>query len=79
MNIKLIKKLRTENDYSQEFVAKEIGMSRASYILVEQGKKDLCLGDLKKLGELYRISIGDLIADNKKKQQKNTSRYWLLR
>lgn len=70
MNIKLIKNLRTKNDYSQEFVAKEIGLSRASYIQVEKGKKDLCLGELKKLSGLYRISIEDLITDNEKKQQK---------
>ena len=70
MNIKFIKKLRSENGYSQEYVAKEIGMSRSSYILVEQGKKGLCLGEAEVLCKLYRISISDLVSNNKKKFQK---------
>ena len=70
MNIKFIKKLRKKNGFSQDYVAKEIGMSRASYISVEQSKKELCISELEALSKLYRISIDDLITNNKKKHQK---------
>lgn len=70
MNPKFIKKLRTDNDYSQDYVAKKIGLSRSSYIAVEQGKKELCLGEAEALSKLYRISISDLVTNNKKKYQK---------
>lgn len=70
MNIKFIKKLRTENGYSQEKVAKEIGIARASYIAVEQGKRELSLGEAEAMTRLYRINISDLVTNNKKKHQK---------
>jgi DNA-binding XRE family transcriptional regulator len=67
---KFIKKLRLDNDYSQEYVAKKIGISRTSYIAVEQGKKELCLSEAEALSELYHISIDDLVTNNKKKHAK---------
>ncbi len=70
MNNKFVKKLRVDNGYSQEYVAKEIGISRTSYIAVEQGKKELCLGEAEMLSKLYRISIDDLVTNNKKKHAK---------
>ncbi|MCK5061658.1 DUF4065 domain-containing protein [Candidatus Parcubacteria bacterium] len=70
MNIKFIKKLRTDNGYSQAHVAKEINMSRASYISVEQGKRQLTLNEADALSKLYRITISDLVTNNKKKYKK---------
>jgi transcriptional regulator with XRE-family HTH domain len=70
MNPKFIKKLRTNNGYSQDYVAKKIGLGRNSYMAVEQGKRELCLGEVEALSKLYRISISDLVTNNKKKQQK---------
>ncbi len=67
---KFIKKLRLDSDYSQEYVAKKIGISRTSYIAVEQGKKELCLSEAEALSELYHISIDDLVTNNKKKHAK---------
>lgn len=70
MNNKFIKKLRLDNGYSQEYVAKKIGISRTSYIAVEQGKKELCLSEADELSKLYYISIDDLVTDNKRKHAK---------
>ena len=52
MNIKFIKKLRIDNDYSQDYVSKEIGISRAAYISVEQDKRQLSLNEADALCKL---------------------------
>lgn len=70
MNIKFIKKLRADNGYSQAHVAKETDMSRSSYISVEQGKRQLSLNEADALSKLYRITISDLVTNNKKKYKK---------
>lgn len=70
MNNKFIRKLRVDNGYSQEYVAKKLGISRTSYIAVEQGKKELCLGEAEALSKLYHIAIDDLVTNNKKKHAK---------
>ena len=70
MNIKFIKKLRIDNEYSQDYVSKEIGISRASYISVEQDKRQLSLNEADALCKLYRISISDLVANNRKMHNK---------
>jgi len=70
MNIKFIKKLRADNGYSQAYVAKEIGISRFLYISVEQGKRQLSLNEADALSKLYRITINDLVTNNKKKYKK---------
>lgn len=70
MNIKFIKKLRIKNGFSQAYVAKEINISRSLYILVEQGKRQLSLNEANALSKLYRITISDLISNNKKKHKK---------
>jgi len=69
-NIKFIKKLRSENDFSQAFVAEKLGISRSSYIAFEQGKRGLSLDEAVNLSSLFRITISDLLFNNKKKQQK---------
>ncbi len=70
MNIKFIKKLRIDNAYSQEQVAKEIGIARTRYILVEQGGRDLSLSEAEAMCKLYRINISDLVVNNKKMHNK---------
>lgn len=69
-NIKFIKKLRSENDFSQAFVAEKLGISRSSYIAVEQGKRDLSLDEAVDFSKLFKITVSDLLSNNKKKEQK---------
>lgn len=70
MNIKFIKKLRLDNGFSQDYVAKEIGISRSRYISVEKGTRQLSLNEGELMSKLYRITINDLVTDNKKKHNK---------
>jgi transcriptional regulator with XRE-family HTH domain len=55
-----IKALRIQRSISQSAIADKIGLSRASYIAIEQGKRELTLGEFKKLSEILGISLEDI-------------------
>jgi len=55
-----IKTLRTKRGVSQFEIAKKLGISRSSYIAVEQGTRELSLGEFEKLSEILGISLEDL-------------------
>ena len=56
-----LKKLRTEKGFSQEEIAKELKISRSSYINIEQGKKELSLVEADNIARVFGISIDDLL------------------
>ncbi|NLL01410.1 MAG: DUF4065 domain-containing protein [Mollicutes bacterium] len=45
---------------SQQEIADRLGMSRPSYILVEQGKKELSLSEAQKISNIFGISLKDM-------------------
>jgi len=47
---------------SQAYVAQKIGVSRASYIEIEKGAKELTLSQANKIAEIFNISIDELIS-----------------
>lgn len=55
-----IKELRENRGMSQQEVADKLGMSRPSYILVEQGKKELSLSEAQKISNIFGISLKDM-------------------
>ena len=55
-----IKERRLASGISQEVVASELGISRPSYIAIEQGSKELTLSQLEKLANVLRTSISNL-------------------
>ena len=57
---KFIKAMRVERGFSQSFVAEKIGISRPSYVSIEQGKRDLTLGEFEKLSGILHISLDEL-------------------
>ena len=57
---KLIKEARIKRGVTQSELAVKLGISRPSYIAVEQGKKELTLGDFEKLSSLLGISFEEL-------------------
>lgn len=62
LNRQRIKSLRQENGHSLEFVSKALGLRyKRSYHNVEKGESGLSVEKLKKLSELYGVSINDLI------------------
>lgn len=54
--------LRNKQGISQAFVAKKIGVSRASYIEIEKGAKELTLSQANKIAEIFNVSFEELLS-----------------
>lgn len=65
-----IKDLRKKEGASQQEVAGKLHISRASYIAIEQGKKELSLKEAGALTEIFGISMEDLLSGNSNKYKK---------
>ncbi|MEK7185265.1 MAG: helix-turn-helix domain-containing protein [Patescibacteria group bacterium] len=57
---KSIKALRTERGFLQSFMAEKLDISRPSYIGVEQGKRELTIGEFEKLSSVLGVSFEEL-------------------
>ncbi|MFA5751295.1 MAG: type II toxin-antitoxin system antitoxin SocA domain-containing protein [Candidatus Paceibacterota bacterium] len=55
-----IKMLRTERNFSQSELAIKLGMSRPSYIAIEQGKKEITLSEAEKISEIFGVSLREM-------------------
>lgn len=55
-----IKTLRNKRGLSQSELAIKLGLSRPSYIAIEQGKKELTLSEAEKLSEIFGISLKEM-------------------
>lgn len=56
-----LKKLRIENRYSQELLAKILGVSRLSYMKYESGEVEPPIEIIRKLSKIYKVSYKTLI------------------
>lgn len=56
-----LKKLRIENRYSQELLAKILGVSRLSYMKYESGEVEPPIEIVRKLSKIYKVSYKTLI------------------
>jgi len=54
--------LRNNQGISQAFVAEKIGVSRASYIEIEKGAKELTLSQANTIAEIFNITFSELIS-----------------
>ncbi|MFM2339426.1 MAG: hypothetical protein RLZZ360_62 [Candidatus Parcubacteria bacterium] len=61
---RILKDLRIKNKLSQEEVANAISVSRPTYAAVESGKQKLDTDEVKKLANLYALSVDDLLSGN---------------
>ncbi|MEA3344150.1 MAG: helix-turn-helix domain-containing protein [Patescibacteria group bacterium] len=59
-----IKVFRKRAGFTQKQVADKIGISRPSYIAIEQGKRELNLSEAEKLADIFGISIEDFFSGN---------------
>ncbi len=57
---KLIKEARLKKRFSQFDLASKLSISRSSYISIEQGKRELTIGEFKKLSSILGISFNEL-------------------
>jgi len=60
----IIRKLRIDAELGQQDVADKVGIARATYISLENARRDPKLGEIKCIAEYYEISPQDLIEGN---------------
>lgn len=60
-----IKQLRKNNKFSQSYIAKELGISRPTYIQIENGERELTFSEINKLADIFGISVEELISEKK--------------
>jgi len=59
---KFILQLRKKNNLTQEYLAAELGISRPTYIQIEQGGRDLTVSEARRLAAIFGIAIEDFLA-----------------
>ena len=61
-------RLRKDNNFSQDYLAGEIGMSRPTYIQIEKGARELTISEAQKLADIFGLALADFLAmDDPKK------------
>lgn len=55
-----IKKLRIQNNFSQDYIAKRLKVSRPTYIKMEKGEKDITVKQSQILATLFKIPLENL-------------------
>ncbi len=69
----LIIKLRKSNNYSQERLAKEMGISRPTLIAIEKGKRDITFRELKEISRIFDIPIQIILDKDSSLEEKISS------
>ncbi len=59
---KFIKEVRLKRKFSQADLAIKLGISRPSYIAIEQGKRELTMGEFEKLASILGVSFEEVEA-----------------
>lgn len=65
--LKIMRDLREDSDYTQEYVAKYLGTSQTMYARYERGANEMPIRHLLSLCELYHVSADYLLGLSKKK------------
>lgn len=63
-----IKSFRNQLHLSQEYVANFLGINRATYTQMENGKRKITAEDLSRLSELFGVTADALLNENKMSQ-----------
>lgn len=63
-----IRKIREEKRFSQDYVAKKIGISQNSYCKIESGETNITIERLFRIAEILETSVHDIL--NKNEYQK---------
>lgn len=56
-----IKELRLRNNFSQEYIAKKLDITRPTYVKIEEGRRDLTIKEAEKLASIFSLSLKDLL------------------
>ena len=58
--VQFIKTLRVKRGFSQSDLSLKLGISRPSYIAIEQGKRELTFSEAEKLSEVFGVSLKEM-------------------
>jgi len=56
-----IRHFRQQKDYSQEYMARELGLTQTSYSKIEKNASEASLDRLHKIAEILEVKLGDLL------------------
>ena len=76
---KNINDLRERCNYTQEEVASRLGISRQSYILVEQGKRELSASEIEKLATLFGVTIAEIFTEPRNNEKFKQMYFYVLK
>jgi len=68
--ITFLKKLREKHNYSQEELAKKIGVSRQTFSQIEKGNVEMTVSQAKKLADIFGLFLDDFLAERENKEPK---------
>jgi transcriptional regulator with XRE-family HTH domain len=57
-----IKKLRLKNDFSQDYLAKKLDISRPTFMQIEKGERDITVNEAEKLAEFFGMTLVDFLS-----------------
>ena len=60
-----VRELREEANLTQDQVAEKLGMSRATYIAVETGRRDLSASEIADVAAMYKITMPELFGQKR--------------
>ena len=63
MLAQFIQQLRKKHNLSQEYLASKIGVSRPTYMQIEEGKRDLTITEARNLSDLFGLSLNDFLQE----------------
>ncbi|MBU1612995.1 DUF4065 domain-containing protein [Patescibacteria group bacterium] len=58
---KFIFEQRKKHNLTQDFLASKIGVSRPTFVQIEQGERDLTITEARKLADIFGIVFGDFV------------------
>ncbi|MBN1373859.1 helix-turn-helix domain-containing protein [Candidatus Dojkabacteria bacterium] len=61
MTKEYLRELREERNLTQSYIARKLGISRQTYVLIEKGERDLTLTKAEELARILGISIDQLV------------------
>lgn len=59
----MLKKLREENNYTEEYVAYRMQMSQSAYSRLERGQTRLSIDKIQKLSQIYNKPVNEIIEE----------------
>ncbi len=66
---KRIKELRLKNDFSQDYLAKKLDISRPTYLQIEKGERDLTITEASILADIFGMTLFDFISGTINKER----------